>query len=350
MLPEPIETRISSVFDSLIWRDPVSGAVLEPIVTARTPAGVPISGALKIAGSDIAYPIVDCVARLTPFLANRHQDWLLPLALRPPPLIGLAQAFQEEESVASFGFQWTWNSEMRSAKDLQWRVADRFRISATDFSSRLVLDAGAGAGDQSAWLIKQGALVVSVDLSSAIDVVAKKLRMNGSWFGVQGDITALPFSDEQFDYVYCEGVIQHTHNSETTVRELCRVVKREGRVLATHYDKPSSALGKIRLSWQLFLRKLAARLDRFKLLLVTGALSFLSYIPIVGALLRKSGTVIRYDLMTDFKTTWTNTFDAYGLHWYQRYITSGEFRNYFESVPNIKVLSCEENVLVALRE
>jgi hypothetical protein len=40
---------------------------------------------------------------------------------------------------------------------------------------------------------------VSVDLSTAIDVVAGKLRSNRGWVGVQGDITALPWEGGEFD-------------------------------------------------------------------------------------------------------------------------------------------------------
>ena len=61
-----------ALFDRLCWRDPINGGVLEPIVTARTPAGVPICGALRRQGMSYAYPIVDCIARLTPDLAYRY--------------------------------------------------------------------------------------------------------------------------------------------------------------------------------------------------------------------------------------------------------------------------------------
>jgi len=216
----------SILFDRLQWRDPINGSVLEPIVTARTPAGVPICGALRRQGTSYAYPIVDCIARLTPDLAYRYAEWLKPLGFQPPPMPKDVQAsFQPESTVESFGFQWAWNSTMRTEADLRWRVAERFKVQPSDFSGKIVLDAGCGACDQSRWLLDQGAQVVSVDLSAAIEVVANKLRLRSGWVGVQGDITALPFADNQFDVVYCEGVIQHTRDSALTVRELCRTLR-----------------------------------------------------------------------------------------------------------------------------
>src|SRR2546422_10314600 len=76
----------SVLFDRLNWQDPITGVRLEPIITARTPAGVPICGAMHVAGTTYGYPIIDCVARLTPDLAVRYRDWLAPLGLQPPPM------------------------------------------------------------------------------------------------------------------------------------------------------------------------------------------------------------------------------------------------------------------------
>ena len=336
------------LFDQLDWRDPDSKEKLEPIVSARTPAGVPICGALRVAGTNRAYPIVDCVARITPELAHRHRDWLNCLGLEPAGSEGQQDvSFQDEATVSSFGFQWAWNSTMRPEKDLRWRVADRFRQSPDDFSGKLTLDAGAGAGDQSRWLLDQGASVVSIDLSSAIDVVAGKLRMNANWVGVQGDITVLPFAAEQFDVVYCEGVIQHTRDSALTVRELCRVLCRTGRILATHYGKPKNSKTRIKHKMIGALRKRLSSWDRYKLLLATGLMAATAYIPLLGRLIRKSGMAIYYDLVPDFKTTWTNTFDTYGDHAYQRHVRPDEFWSYFQQAGGMERLFFEDNVLVA---
>ncbi len=337
-----------ALFDEILWIDPLSGRELKPIVSARTPAGVPVCGALQISGTNQGYPIVDCVARLTPELANRYKEWLQPFGLSAPACnIGTTDSFQLVESVESFGFQWSWNPQMRSEKDLEWRVARRFNFSPSDFKGAIVLDAGAGAGDQSAYLLQQGAKVLSIDLSSAIHVVAGKLRANPNWFGIQGDITALPLADNSFDYVYCEGVIQHTRDSAGTVSELARVIKPLGQILATHYDLPNSFAGQLRLKWQSLLRKYFAKIERYQLLLLSGNLAALSYLPLLGWLLRKSGSVLYYDLMTDFKSTWTNTYDYYGGHSYQRYFTSEQFRSCFEQAGQFEFEFCEGTIVRA---
>lgn len=340
-------TSQSVLFDKLQWCDPIDGSVLEPIVTARTPGGVPLCGALRRQGTVYAYPIVDSIARLTPELASRYREWLKPLGLLPPPMRrDTGASFQPEATVDSFGFQWAWNSAMRSERDLRWRVADRFKVDPSAFGGKIVLDAGCGAGDQSRWLLDKAAQVVSIDLSAAIDVTASKLRLRSGWVGVQGDITALPFEDSQFQVVYCEGVIQHTRDSALTVRELCRVLKADGIIMATHYGTSARRLGRANLAWRHLVRHYVSRWDRYKLLCFTGILSALAYVPLIGPLLRLT-TVPYSALMPDFKTTWTNTFDGYGNHAYQRFIEPKRFRGYFDQVGNMEQVYQADTIVVA---
>lgn len=343
------------LFDVVCWRDPLSGLPLQPIISARTPAGVPLCGALRVAGTSTGYPIIDCVARITPDLARKHASWLMPFGLSPAGGDAPEAAFQSESSVDSFGWQWTWNSAMRSDADLRMRVAERFNLRPDAFASHRVLDAGAGAGDQSRYLLDQGAAVVSVDLSNAIDVVASKLRMRSGWVGVQADATELPFATSQFDIVYCEGVIQHTRDSRATVRELVRVATPGGRILATHYIRlpPKTLAHKARRrltsAYYEFVRRRLGRLDRYGLLLATGNLAALSYVPVLGTLLTRTGTALRYDLMPDFKSTWTNTFDYYGHHSFQRFATPEEFFDYFESLGTVDLTLRASGVIVATK-
>src|SRR5258708_22188177 len=125
--PPPVrrcERHVRPAFARIGGGDPVPGAALEQIVAARTPAGVPVCGALRVRDPSIGYPIVDCVVRLTPELAARHRAWLGALGLEPPPAADL----QPDSSVESFGWQWTWNPNMRSKADLKMTVAERFGI------------------------------------------------------------------------------------------------------------------------------------------------------------------------------------------------------------------------------
>ncbi|MEA2339716.1 MAG: hypothetical protein QOE82_3723 [Thermoanaerobaculia bacterium] len=344
----------TSLFDRLVWCDPLSGKPLEPIVITRTPGGVPVCGALRVAGTNTGYPIVDCVARLTPALAQRHRAWLELTGLDPVAASDDAH-LQDTESVDSFGFQWTWNSNPRTELDLSRRVAGKFNTVPESFAGRLVIDAGAGAGDQSRYMINHGASVLSVDLSAAIDVTASKLRMNPNWFGVQGDIAHLPLAPEQFDVVYCEGVIQHTADSYATVAELKRVLKIGGRINAAHYVNltPRTAAHRFRRRltsvWYGFFRRRLSSIGIYPLLALSGAMAGLSRLPVIGWMLRRAGLVIHNDLMPDFRTTCTDTYDFWGSHEFQRVISQEEFVSYFDRAGGMELLFTTPGIVVAGR-
>ena len=326
-----MDTAENVLFDEIGWRDPLTGRPLEAIVAARAPSGVPLVGALRVSGTDEGYPIVDAVARLTPELALRFGDWLAPFGLKPAGSSGSAgRSFQDVSTVDSFGFQWTFNREMRSEADLQWRVAERFGFGESDFRGRLALDAGAGAGDQSRWMIQRGASVVSVDLSQAIDLVSAKLRMHARWVGVQADVTNLPLQPGRFDVVYCEGVLMVTRDAKLAIDEFARVLRPGGFLLATHYLVPRSLRGRLRLKLVEAVRNRLKKRERYENLWITGTLAALAYVPVLGWAVRRSGLAMFSDRMPSFRTTWTNTHDSYGSHAFQRYLPEEEFRGLFE--------------------
>lgn len=325
------------LFDSLPWRDPESGRRLLPRVEARNPVGLPIVGAMQIEGTEQGYPIVDSVVRLTPELAYKYRAWLEQYGLTPPSA-GIEQDFQGSSSVDSFGFQWNWAGEFRNEDDLAWRAAGKFGKEPSFFAGRRVIDAGCGAGDQSRFFLQQGANVVSADLSSAIETARDKMHLMPNWVGVQGDVTRLPFEDKSFETVYCEGVIQHTRDSAQTAGELLRVVEADGEVLAAHYLAPATFKQRLSNGAVLFTRKRLSRLSRPSLMLVSGILAALSYLPVLGWPLWRSGVVPRDQHMKDFSTTWTNTFDMHGSHFYQRYVSSDEFSEYFMSHGNCEII------------
>jgi len=90
-------------------------------------------------------------------------------------------------------------------------------------------------------------------------------------------------------------------------------------------------------------------MDRFKLLLTTGNLAPLAYAPILGRLIRAAGTALYYDLMPEFRTMWTNTYQYYGGHGFQRLITAEEFGSYFEQAGSVTLDKSENGVVVARR-
>ena len=111
--------------------------------------------------------------------------------------------------------------------------------------------------------------------------------------------------------------------------------KARRRVTSTYYE---------------FLRRRLGRLNRYSLLLATGNLAALAHVPLLGRLVTRTGTALRYDLMPDFKTTWTNTFDYWGQHSFQRFATPEEFVGYFDSTSQVDVASRGAGIVVAVKK
>jgi ubiquinone/menaquinone biosynthesis C-methylase UbiE len=333
--------------EELSWRDPVTGQGMHMLVSSRHPTGRPLSGALQVAGTRTGYPIVYGIPRLTAELAEHYSDWLKMFNLEPPPR-GKEQALS---SVDSFGFEWNWDSEPRTESDLEWRVATRHGLTSKSFKDHFMLDAGGGAGDQSRWILNHGkaSRLISLDLSEAINVAYKKLEHNPNWLGVQGDLTALPFVDKTFSFVYCEGVIQHTRDSRQTVTELVRVLKPGGKIIATHYGLPVTAKGRAVHRLREALRSRLTRLNQKKLLFVTGCLAAIAHLPVIGKLWGRTVAVTN-PLMPNFNSSWSCTYDAYGSHSFQRHLSDAEFADYFKKIESIRIIRQNGTEILAERD
>lgn len=104
-----------------------------------------------------------------------------------------------------------------------------------------VLEIGCGIGLDSFEMARHGLRVTAVDLTeTAIEMAEKRFRdnkLNGA-FSV-GDATDLGFGDGSFDYVYSFGVLHHTQDTEKSIREVYRVLKKGGEARIMLYNRRS---------------------------------------------------------------------------------------------------------------
>lgn len=100
------------------------------------------------------------------------------------------------------------------------------------------LDAGCGVGGAAIALGKvvgPAGTVIGLDSSEAMLAVARSRAVGPVRFA-KGDITEVPFPDDEFDLVRCERVLQHVPDADAAVRELVRVCRPEGQVLLLDTD------------------------------------------------------------------------------------------------------------------
>lgn len=109
-----------------------------------------------------------------------------------------------------------------------------------------VLDAGGGTGIWSMELAKMGYRVVLTDISLGMLEKAgekvKKLGLKGRVEIVPSDIRCMPFPDNCFSMVLCQGdALSYCGDPRSAVAEFARVVKPGGRVIAS-VDNRAAAL------------------------------------------------------------------------------------------------------------
>jgi 2-polyprenyl-3-methyl-5-hydroxy-6-metoxy-1,4-benzoquinol methylase len=129
---------------------------------------------------------------------------------------------------------------------------------ADNLTGKLVLEAGCGAGRFTELLLQKGAVLVSSDLSSAVEVNAENFPVNDKHLVIQADINDMPYADESFDVVICMGVIQHTPNSEKTIEDLYKLVKKGGVLIIDHYNFAKSYWFRLAPLYRRRLKKKAA--------------------------------------------------------------------------------------------
>jgi SAM-dependent methyltransferase/uncharacterized protein YbaR (Trm112 family) len=161
--------------------------------------------------------------------------------LLPPDLMRLRQGSVGDDVRArtyrSFGFEWRSFAAQLPEYEANYRWY-REPLGDQAVGDRLVLDAGCGMGRHTHHLLADGARVVGLDASPAIDVAASNNRSDRALF-VQSDLLHLPFAPGSFDVVCCLGVLHHLEDAARGMAELVRVLRAGGWLLIYVYHDPA---------------------------------------------------------------------------------------------------------------
>ena len=104
-----------------------------------------------------------------------------------------------------------------------------------------VLEIGCGLGTDGAQFAKAGARYTGIDLTeAAVDLARRRFEISNlpGTFRV-ADAERLDFPNDSFDLVYSHGVLHHTPDTQTAVREVHRVLRPGGRAVVMLYHRNS---------------------------------------------------------------------------------------------------------------
>lgn len=146
-----------------------------------------------------------------------------------------------ENYAGSFGAQWRLHALTQLDSHTRAGISSRRFFDETRWPTRLVgeviLEVGGGAGRFTEPAAGTGAMVVSVDLSEAVDVNYSSHGHLDNLLIVQADVYRLPFKEESFDKVFCFGVLQHTPDVEAAFQAVSRCVRRGGDLAIDVYRR-----------------------------------------------------------------------------------------------------------------
>lgn len=114
-------------------------------------------------------------------------------------------------------------------------------IMPDDLGGRQVLEIGCGMGLHTTELVRRGAEVTAIDITDfAVQATSERLRQQGLTAEVHRiDAEALPFADDEFDFVWSWGVIHHSACTTRIVREIARVLQPQGEARVMVYNRES---------------------------------------------------------------------------------------------------------------
>jgi len=116
------------------------------------------------------------------------------------------------------------------------------RLDGIDLKGRQVLEIGLGQGADSEQIIRRGAVWSGLDLSpESVRRVSTRLRLRGLPYDRLecGSALVLPFPDNSFDLVFSHGVLHHIPDVITAQKEIARVLKPGGQLIAMLYARRS---------------------------------------------------------------------------------------------------------------
>jgi demethylmenaquinone methyltransferase/2-methoxy-6-polyprenyl-1,4-benzoquinol methylase len=142
----------------------------------------------------------------------------------------VARRYDLINDVQSFGFHRVWKHQLLRLANVQ--------------PGEHALDLCCGTGDLAFGLAKQGAQVVGLDFSEPmLQVATEKAKAHQFKTPVQfirGDAQQISFPENSFDLLTIGYGLRNLANLDAGLKDMCRVTKPGGRLLALEFGKPNN--------------------------------------------------------------------------------------------------------------
>jgi SAM-dependent methyltransferase len=180
-----------------------------------------------------------------------------------PVVRGIPHFVQSEDYADSFGLEWNAHAETQldsrtGANISRVRLERCLGCPVEGVKGKRVLEAGCGAGRFTELLVGAGAMVYSIDMSSAVDANRRNIGERPNHVLAQADLNRPPFPPESFDVVLCLGVLQHTPSTRDSLRALWRMVNPGGILVVDHYVWELSRVTQLDPLYRMVIKRLPA--------------------------------------------------------------------------------------------
>jgi SAM-dependent methyltransferase len=144
------------------------------------------------------------------------------------------------------------------SRDSQWlyeAIEEAMVDHATEVRGGRVLDVACGTGRVAMRIAEHGCLAVGAEASMEMIGLGRWVQPESRALMVRSIAEQLPFADETFDRVICQGSLDHFVDPYAFMREAARVLRPDGRVVIAlaNFDSVSCRLGRTvdRVKWRL---------------------------------------------------------------------------------------------------
>ncbi|AFH48970.1 SAM-dependent methyltransferase [Ignavibacterium album JCM 16511] len=111
-------------------------------------------------------------------------------------------------------------------------------LSQVDKNVKTILDVGCGSGWVAKEFLKKNIKVISLDISKSNPQKVKELYPSQNHYQIVADSFKLPFHSNSIDCVIASEIIEHVVEPKLFLKELFRVVSRDGRlIISTPYKE-----------------------------------------------------------------------------------------------------------------